>query len=126
MRDADGFLRLLDFAFVERPSIPGPIARYLAAEAVRHRPFNEKVGADLRATPFVLEDAVRGLPVPTLVVWGDHDRLVHVSGARVLGGVMPNARIVVMPNVGHIPMVERPEETARELLRFLGLPAAAA
>ena len=51
---------------------------------------------------------------------------MHVSGARILGSVMPDAKVVVMPNVGHIPMVEKPAETAAELLRFLGIAAGTA
>jgi len=126
IRDADGFERLLDFVFVERPYIPRPIARYLAEQGVRNRPFNEKISADLNGDPLALEATVKGLSVPALIVWGARDRLVHVSGARILGSVMPDAKVVVMPNVGHIPMVERPAETAAELLRFLGIAAGTA
>jgi len=120
VHDAAGFTRLLDFVFVEPPSIPGPIVKYLAAEAVRHRDFNEKIAAELWRDPVVLEDVLRTVNVPTLVVWGDHDRLAHVSGARILGGAMPRATVVVMPNVGHVPMVEKPEESARAFIDFLG------
>jgi len=126
IRDADGFERLLDFVFVERPYIPRPIARYLAEQGVRNRPFNEKISADLNGDPLALEATVKGLSVPALIVWGARDRLVHVSGARILGSVMPDAKVVVMPNVGHIPMVEKPAETAAELLRFLGIAAGTA
>ena len=118
VNDADGFERLLDFVFVTRPPIPRPIERYLAERAVEFRSFNEKVGADLQAAPVVLENELKGLPTPTLILWGDHDRLVDVSGADVLKSVMPNAEVVVMRDVGHIPMVERPEDSAHAFLRF--------
>ena len=35
-----------------------------------------------------------------------------MSGAKVLESAMPNAKSVVMKNVGHVPMVEKPEESA--------------
>jgi len=118
--DADGFERLLDFVFVERPYIPRPIEGYLAAQAVEHRSFNEKVGRDLLAKPIALEKEVKGLEVPTLIVWGDHDRLVDVSGAEILHAALPNSHVVVMQNTGHIPMVEHPEAAAKDYLRFRG------
>jgi abhydrolase domain-containing protein 6 len=118
VNDTDGFERLLDFVFVTRPPIPRPVERYLAERAVEFRPFNEKVGADLQAAPVVLENELKGLPTPTLILWGDRDRLVDVSGAVVLKSVMPNAEVVVLRDVGHIPMVEKPKESANVFLRF--------
>lgn len=114
----EGFDRLLDFAFVEKPFIPGPIKRHLAQLAVASHSFNEKVYRELHDPPVPLEPAVKGLSVPTLIVWGDHDRLLDVSGAEILGSLLPNARVVIMKNVGHVPMVERPKETAEDYLRF--------
>jgi pimeloyl-ACP methyl ester carboxylesterase len=118
VNDAEGFERLLDFVFVERPAIPRPIARYLAEQAVAHRAFNEKILRDLFAGMQPLEEELRGATTPTLILWGDHDRLVDVSGAQVLKSVMANADVVVMKNVGHVPMVEKPAESAAAFIEF--------
>jgi pimeloyl-ACP methyl ester carboxylesterase len=119
--DVEGFERLLDFVFVKRPPIPRAVERYLAEQAILNRAFNEKVGRDLASAPLALETEVKGLPVATLVEWGDHDRLVDVSGADVLKSALPKADVVVLPDVGHVPMVEQPEESAKALLRFRGI-----
>jgi pimeloyl-ACP methyl ester carboxylesterase len=119
--DVDGFERLLDFVFVKRPAIPPAVERYLAEQAILHRAFNEKIGRDPVAAPLALENEVKGLPVPTLILWGDHDRLVDVSGADILKSMLPKAEVVVLPDVGHVPMVERPEESAKAFLRFRGI-----
>ncbi|MGH7821754.1 MAG: alpha/beta fold hydrolase, partial [Candidatus Binatia bacterium] len=118
--DAEGFDRLLRFAFVEVPPIPGPVKRHLARRALADQAFNEKIAKELQEGFEPLEPKLRDLQVPTLVVWGDQDRLLHVSGAAVLGSILPKSRVVVMKNVGHVPMLERPEESAREFLRFQG------
>lgn len=120
VNDTDGFERLLDFVFVERPSIPRPVERYLAEQAIANRAFNDKILHDLFAGTQPLEDDLRGSTTPTLILWGDHDRLVDVSGAQVLKSVMPNAEVVVMPNVGHVPMVEKPAESAAAFIAFRG------
>jgi len=52
--------------------------------------------------------------VPTLVVWGDLDPYVEVGRAERFGG-----RVHHLPDTGHWPMVERPDEVARLLGEFL-------
>ncbi|MGY1745322.1 alpha/beta fold hydrolase [Blastococcus sp. SYSU D00695] len=58
----------------------------------------------------------RSLRVPTLVVWGDRDRLVDPALAPRLAGAVPGARLLLLPGVGHVAMLEAPEETARAVL----------
>ncbi|HYT10375.1 MAG TPA: alpha/beta fold hydrolase [Mycobacteriales bacterium] len=55
---------------------------------------------------------------PTLVVWGDHDRLVPVALASRTAATVPDARLLVLPGVGHVAQLEEPETVARA---FLGL-----
>ena len=117
----EDFERLLDFVFVEVPSIPGPIVRYLTEQAIAQRPFNEKIFQDFIASPASLESEAQKIQAPTLITWGDQDRLLHVSGAAILDALIPDSHVVIMKNVGHIPMIERPHESAQQFLRFHGL-----
>ena len=114
----EDFDRMFEFAAVTRPWIPGPIKRYLAEQTMRQRDFNAKVVRDLAETPLSLEPLLQDHPVPALIVWGEQDRILHVSGATILAALMPNAEAVIMPHTGHIPMIERPQETAERFLRF--------
>ncbi|MGR7023728.1 alpha/beta fold hydrolase [Geodermatophilus sp. URMC 62] len=61
----------------------------------------------------------RALRVPTLVVWGDRDRLVDPRLAPRLAAAVPNARLLVLEGVGHVAMLEAPEQTARAVLGLL-------
>lgn len=45
---------------------------------------------------------------PTLIVWGDHDRLIPVHDADVFAELIPNSRKVVFEDTGHMAMLERP------------------
>jgi len=45
--------------------------------------------------------ALRGLHVPTTVIHGDADPLVDVSGGRATAEAIPNARLVILPGMGH-------------------------
>ncbi|PRY51810.1 pimeloyl-ACP methyl ester carboxylesterase [Geodermatophilus tzadiensis] len=61
----------------------------------------------------------RLLRVPTLVVWGDRDRLVDPRLAPRLAATVPGARLLVLEGVGHVAMLEAPEPTARAVLGLL-------
>ena len=56
---------------------------------------------------------------PTLVAVGERDKLdFHVIAER-LAREIPDAELVVIPGAGHLPSLERPEETAELVRRFL-------
>lgn len=59
------------------------------------------------------------LQQPALVVWGDRDRLVDPALAPRLASVIPDARLRVLEDVGHVAMLEAPEPTARAVLGML-------
>jgi pimeloyl-ACP methyl ester carboxylesterase len=56
---------------------------------------------------------------PVLLVWGRHDRLVPVAVADRAVRTFPDARLVVFEDVGHVSQMEKPEETAAAVRRFL-------
>jgi len=68
----------------------------------------------------------RAVRTPVLIVHGDRDRLVPVSFSRALGGRL-GWPVVVLPGVGHVPMMEAPDDFLRVALDWLATqrPAAA-
>jgi abhydrolase domain-containing protein 6 len=119
----EDYERLLDFVFVKRPFIPLPIKRLLTREAIEHQPLNRKIFKQIRNSIEIapLEVLLKGLPAKTFIVWGAQDRVLHASGAKILRSVMPNAEAEVLDATGHLPMIEKPKETALLYLSFLGL-----
>ena len=63
-------------------------------------------------------DAAR-VTAPTLLIHGSHDRLVNPGMSGRAARTFPNCRIVVLPRVGHVAMMERPDVTAAEIREFL-------
>jgi pimeloyl-ACP methyl ester carboxylesterase len=51
----------------------------------------------------------RGITVPTLVVAGARDRVLPMRHSRRLAEALPDAELVVLPDVGHVAMLERPD-----------------
>jgi pimeloyl-ACP methyl ester carboxylesterase len=59
-----------------------------------------------------------GLTPPALFVWGGHDTLVPASFSRHVAKWLPQAEQVTIERCGHVPQVERPEETNALLMDF--------
>lgn len=59
------------------------------------------------------------IQAPTLVVWGQQDRLVDVALAPRVARTVPDARLLVLPDVGHVAQLEDPDITARAILRLV-------
>jgi len=67
----------------------------------------------------VLVDALPRIRVPTLVVWGERDRILPVRHGRRAVERLPDARLEVLPDCGHLPHVERPDALLAVLAPFL-------
>ena len=67
---------------------------------------------------FPMELFLPQVQAPTLVTWGEKDRVLHVSGAKILESSLPEATIQIMKNTGHIPMLEKPEASALAFTAF--------
>lgn len=56
---------------------------------------------------------------PALILHGSHDRLVNPVMAGKAARAFPVARVLVLPGVGHVAMMERPAQVAAEIRAFL-------
>jgi 3-oxoadipate enol-lactonase len=59
------------------------------------------------------------IAAPTLVVWGEHDRVCNPRIGEQIAATVPGARLVVIGGAGHNPMWERQPEFDRDVLEFL-------
>lgn len=62
---------------------------------------------------------IAGVATPTLILWGEEDRLIPVEAGRWLDQAMPNSALVVYPRIGHLPQEEAVEATLGDLLPWL-------
>ncbi|WP_201445685.1 alpha/beta fold hydrolase [Belnapia sp. F-4-1] len=65
------------------------------------------------------EPILATIHMPVLLLWGERDGAVPASHASDYEHALPNARTVILPGVGHVPMEEAPEASARVLRAFL-------
>lgn len=112
----DDFARLIDLAMSDPPYIPRMMLDVMAQERIRNQALER------RAFEQIVNDSVshdvRGLMTPTLITWGDEDRILDVGTAGILHQLLPRSQVIVMPHIGHAPMLERPRQSAEDYLRF--------
>jgi pimeloyl-ACP methyl ester carboxylesterase len=66
-----------------------------------------------------LRDRIDRLQIPALVVFGDADHVIDSSGGPRLAAALPDARLLMLPGTGHLPMIERPDEVADAIRRLV-------
>jgi pimeloyl-ACP methyl ester carboxylesterase len=57
---------------------------------------------------------------PCLLLWGSHDPVVPLWVGQKLAGTLPNARLEILPECGHMPQEEEPEAALGKVRDFLG------
>lgn len=100
------------------PWLPGFVLAAMAESYQQRRPALTEIFQGFHNRD-ALDGRLAEIPAPTLVLWGDQDRLIHVSAARVWAAGLPKATLVIRQGIGHMPMVEQPAETAAIYRDFL-------
>lgn len=66
-----------------------------------------------------LQEVLKDISVPTLLLWGEDDEVTTMSVAETFHRLIPNSELVTIKNCGHAPMIERPEWFAEQIDVFL-------
>jgi pimeloyl-ACP methyl ester carboxylesterase len=107
-------LRNMTLGFVARH--PSRLPAALAAEQLRGagKPgFLQALKANI---DYPISERLPEIACPTLIVWGEDDKVIPVADAQLFEELIPNSRKVVYRDTGHVAMLERPA-AFNELLR---------
>lgn len=116
--DEASFEFRMDFVMSKAPPLPWPLRPALMRKTLARQQLNEDIFEDMMATRKQLEDTgfearlSEAVTMPTLIIWGDEDRVLDVSAVEVFKQKIPHAQVKIYEGIGHLPMVEIPEETA--------------
>lgn len=124
VKTREDYDRLIEYAFYDEPFMPWPIHAVMSREYIKRNDFNQKmfgelIHSELFTNPDFARNTLPSLKVPVFVIWGDKDRLLHVSSTEVYQDLLPQVEVTILKDCGHIPMIERPEESADHYSTFL-------
>ena len=66
-----------------------------------------------------ISERYKSIDIPVLLIWGENDEIVPLEVGRKLAGHIPNSKLVVVPNCGHIPQEECPNQAIEAMESFL-------
>lgn len=90
----------------------------LAYDALRAGPVNLLLSAlDLLSND--VTDSLARIVAPTLLIWGEQDKLVPVAVGEAVQHTLASSRLEIIPNAGHVPMWDQPERFNQLVLDFL-------
>jgi pimeloyl-ACP methyl ester carboxylesterase len=97
---------------------PDRLDHALAAEQVRGAGKPGFLAALQAVVDYELGERLPEIACPTLIVWGEDDRLISSRDAAVFGELIPNSRVAMFPDTGHMTMLERPQAFNAMLREF--------
>ncbi len=119
VKTPEGFDRLIDFVFHDKPFMPWPARPALARLMVSRQAINQKIWGDMTDNLQEVIPILPGLSMPVLLIWGDKDRVLDVSSVAIYQQHLPTIKAVILADCGHSPMMERPAETAALFVSFM-------
>jgi pimeloyl-ACP methyl ester carboxylesterase len=106
---------LMAFVTAHPEKLPGP----LVVEQARGAGKPGFLPALDALTDYPIADRLSEIGCPTLIVWGPKDKLVPIRDAYEFNRLIPDSRLLVYEDTGHMPMLERPERFNDDLRAFL-------
>lgn len=117
----EDFYDLYDFVMYKPPYIPKTVKAVFAQERIANKELHANILEQ------IVEDNVEARAkiiaankIPTLVVWGEKDQVIKPETVNLIKSIIPQSQVIMMPNIGHVPMVEAVEQTAKDYKAFRG------
>lgn len=120
-RSVDEVDGVFAWVFSKPPWLPWSVKQVRVERMVEDEALHQRIFKAVRASE-PINAVAPSISARTLIVWGDGDRVLDVSGGDVLVKLLPHARLEVMPGLGHLPMLEDPSKSAASYLAFLSEP----
>ena len=66
-----------------------------------------------------VRDHIRDIKAPTLILWGQEDRVIRVDAAHKYHASIAGSKLIIYPGTGHVPQEEVADESSRDVRTFL-------
>ncbi len=115
----EDFYKMYDFVMYKPPYLPKSVKAVFAQERINNKELDAKILEQI-VTDNVEERAqiIADYKIPTLVVWGNKDQVIKPETVNVIKDIIPQAQVIMMEDIGHVPMIEAVEQTAEDYKGF--------
>lgn len=121
VREPGDFDKLMDFVMERRPFAPWPVTAVMEEQAMARQSINDQIFEAILSSgeQLDLSGILPAIEAPTLIVWGKQDRVLAPENAEVFAAGIEDSTVVLLDGVGHVPMLEVPEQSAQLWHEFL-------
>ena len=119
INNKEDFYKMYDFVMYKPPYVPKSVKAVFAQERISNKELDAKILEQI-VTDSVEERAkiIAKYNIPTLVVWGEKDQVIKPETTKLIKEIIPQAQVIIMSEVGHVPMVEAVKDTANDYKAF--------
>jgi len=110
---------LLDYSMYKPPYIPDMMKDALLKEKCARRDLEKVLYDDMYKDVCCLNDIAKNIHVPTLIIWGDKDKMTHLDNATLFHETIEGSEVAVLKDIGHVPILEDPVQTAYIIDTFI-------
>jgi pimeloyl-ACP methyl ester carboxylesterase len=110
---------LLNYSMHKPPYIPDIIKDALLEEKCARLDIEKVLYEDMYKDVCCLNDIAQQIYIPTLILWGDKDRMTHVDNATLFHETIKGSQLVIFKEIGHVPILEDPEKAADVIDKFI-------
>jgi pimeloyl-ACP methyl ester carboxylesterase len=104
-----------------RPDVVKEWLAYRAQNPILPAPYQAQlaVGLSLNSEETCFEHKLAQVQAPTLILFGEHDKVVPPANAELLAQRIPDSAIAILPDAGHFYPLEKPEAAVKVVVSFL-------
>ena len=97
------------------------VTRYhkMSLRTGNRKAFIERAKTDFNVAEQVNLVKLKSIKTPTLLIWGAKDTWIPLGNGKRMDSMLPNSKLVILKNSGHVPMEENPKESLEFLKSFL-------
>ena len=114
----DDYKKMMSLAMVKPPFVPGFMLDVLTEDMKKRVRLNNKIFEDSEVDSDQIP-ILSKIKTPSLVIWGEQDKVLHVDSAEIFSSELRNCSKVILEKTGHVPMVEKPKVTAKHVTKFI-------
>ena len=119
VKTKEDYFALYDLVMYQPPYIPKTVQAVFAQDSIANRELHGSILEQITADNVEARaKTIAQRNIPTLVVWGTEDKIIKPETAAIMTELMPQAKLIMMSEVGHVPMIEAVKETASDYKEF--------
>lgn len=120
VENLEEFRLMLDTTMSDPPWMPGLVRNHIGTKAIERTERYREIFKATYKQDF-LDQQLQSIKAPTLIIWGEEDKLLHPIMANVFHKGISNSQKTMMPNIGHLPFLEQPKHSASIFQDFIDI-----